>query len=57
MSVVRVIAGLACALVLQVLLGRFSADLSKLTTGITRTYFSHAEAQRAADILPRTGGR
>jgi hypothetical protein len=29
---------------LKALLGRVAADLSKLTTGITRTYFSHAEA-------------
>jgi hypothetical protein len=29
---------------LEALLGRVAADLSRLTTGITRTYFSHAEA-------------
>jgi uncharacterized alpha-E superfamily protein len=41
---------------LEVLLGRIAADLSKLTTGITRTYFSHAEAASlvsAAGIAPR----
>jgi uncharacterized alpha-E superfamily protein len=28
---------------LDALLGRIAADLSRLTTSITRTYFSHAE--------------
>ena len=41
---------------LEALLGRIAADLSRLTTGITRTYFSHAEAVHSvstAGIAPR----
>jgi uncharacterized alpha-E superfamily protein len=41
---------------LAALLARIAADLSRLTTGITRTYFSHAEAVHSvstAGIAPR----
>jgi uncharacterized alpha-E superfamily protein len=37
---------------LEMLLGRIASDLSALTTGITRTYFSHAEAVHSVS----TGG-
>ena len=38
---------------LEALLGRIAADLSTLTTGITRTYFSHAEA---VNLVSAAGG-
>jgi uncharacterized alpha-E superfamily protein len=38
---------------LEALLGRIAADLSTLTTGITRTYFSHAET---VNLVSAAGG-
>jgi uncharacterized alpha-E superfamily protein len=42
---------------LDALLTRVIKGMPRLSELVTATYFSHAEAQRAADILPRTGGR